>query len=290
MILSMTGYGFKRAVIKNEIIEIEIKSLNSKYFDIQNQIPKELNHKEIHIINLLKKNLKRGKVNLSITINQLIKKDTIEINKNIFKKKYNELKSLSKSVKNSHEKDLFKITSSLNNIITYKSNNNNITYNKILPFLNETINQCNKFRKKEGQDLAKDLKKNIENINTCLNSIIETDKKTIHKKEKILKNKLKNISNNIEIDKNRLEQEILYYVEKQDINEEIQRLKSLISNFLKTMKSKNHYGKKLIFISQELGREINTIGSKTNELDIKNKVIVMKEKLEKIKEVLFNVL
>ena len=290
MILSMTGYGFKRAVIKNEIIEIEIKSLNSKYFDIQNQIPKELNHKEIHIINLLKKNLKRGKVNLSITINQLIKKDTIEINKNIFKKKYNELKSLSKSVKNSYEKDLFKITSSLNNIITYKSNNNNVTYNKILPFLNETINQCNKFRKKEGQDLAKDLKKNIENINTCLNSIIETDKKTIHKKEKILKNKLKNISNNIEIDKNRLEQEILYYVEKQDINEEIQRLKSLISNFLKTMKSKNHYGKKLIFISQELGREINTIGSKTNELDIKNKVIVMKEKLEKIKEVLFNVL
>jgi len=290
MILSMTGYGFKRAVIKNEIIEIEIKSLNSKYFDIQNQIPKELNHKEIHIINLLKKNLKRGKINLSITINQLIKKDTIEINKNIFKKKYNELKSLSKSVKNSYEKDLFKITSSLNNIITYKSNNNNITYNKILPFLNETINQCNKFRKKEGQDLAKDLKKNIENINTCLNSIIETDKKTIHKKEKILKNKLKNISNNIEIDKNRLEQEILYYVEKQDINEEIQRLKSLISNFLKTMKSKNHYGKKLIFISQELGREINTIGSKTNELDIKNKVIVMKEKLEKIKEVLFNVL
>ena len=290
MILSMTGYGFKRAVIKNEIIEIEIKSLNSKYFDIQNQIPKELNHKEIHIINLLKKNLKRGKVNLSITINQLIKKDTIEINKNIFKKKYNELKSLSKSVKNSYEKDLFKITSSLNNIITYKSNNNNITYNKILPFLNETINQCNKFRKKEGQDLAKDLKKNIENINTCLNSIIETDKKTIHKKEKILKNKLKNISNNIEIDKNRLEQEILYYVEKQDINEEIQRLKSLLSHFLKTMKSKNHYGKKLIFISQELGREINTIGSKTNELDIKNKVIVMKEKLEKIKEVLFNVL
>ena len=290
MILSMTGYGFKRAVIKNEIIEIEIKSLNSKYFDIQNQIPKELNHKEIHIINLLKKNLKRGKVNLSITINQLIKKDTIEINKNIFKKKYNELKSLSKSVKNSYEKDLFKITSSLNNIITYKSNNNNITYNKILPFLNETINQCNKFRKKEGQDLAKDLKKNIENINTCLNSIIETDKKTIHKKEKILKNKLKNISNNIEIDKNRLEQEILYYVEKQDINEEIQRLKSLLSHFLKTMKSKNHYGKKLIFISQELGREINTIGSKTNELDIKNKVIEMKEKLEKIKEILFNVL
>jgi uncharacterized protein (TIGR00255 family) len=207
-----------------------------------------------------------------------------------YQKKYNELKSLSKSVKNSYEKDLFKITSSLNNIITYKSNNNNITYNKILPFLNETINQCNKFRKKEGQDLAKDLKKNIENINTCLNSIIETDKKTIHKKEKILKNKLKNISNNIEIDKNRLEQEILYYVEKQDINEEIQRLKSLISNFLKTMKSKNHYGKKLIFISQELGREINTIGSKTNELDIKNKVIIMKEKLEKIKEVLFNVL
>ena len=290
MILSMTGYGFKRAEIKNEIIEIEIKSLNSKYFDIQNQIPKELNHKEIHIINLLKKNLKRGKINLSITINQLIKKDTIEINKNIFKKKYNELKSLSKSVKNSYEKDLFKITSSLNNIITYKSNNNNITYNKILPFLNETINQCNKFRKKEGQDLAKDLKKNIENINTCLNLIIETDKKTIHKKEKKLKNKLKNISNNIEIDKNRLEQEILYYVEKQDINEEIQRLKSLISNFLKTMKSKNHYGKKLIFISQELGREINTIGSKTNELDIKNRVIVMKEKLEKIKEVLFNVL
>jgi len=290
MILSMTGYGFKRGEIKNEIIEIEIKSLNSKYFDIQNQIPKELNHKEIHIINLLKKNLKRGKVNLSITVNQTTKNNTIEINKNIFRKKYNELKSLSKSVNNSYEKDLFKITSNLNNIITYNSKRNKITYNKILPYINQAINQFNKFRKKEGEDLAKDLKRNINKINICINSIIKTDKNSNYKKEKLLKKKLKNISTNIKIDENRLEQEILYYIEKQDINEEIQRLKSLLSNFLITMKSKNHYGKKLIFISQEIGREINTIGSKTSELEIKNKVIEMKEKLEKIKEILFNVL
>ena len=290
MILSMTGYGFKRVEINNETIEIEIKSLNSKYFDIQNQIPKELSHKEIHIMNLLKKNLKRGKVNLSISVNQITNNNTIEINKNIFRKKYNELKSLSKSVNNSYEKDLFKITSSLNNIITYNSKRNKITYNKVLPFINETIDLFNKFRKKEGEDLAKDLKKNINKINICINSIIKIDKKSINKKEALLKNKLKNIRNNISIDENRLEQEILYYIEKQDINEEIQRLKSLVSNFLNTMKSKNHCGKKLIFISQEIGREINTIGSKTNELDIKNKVIEMKEKLEKIKEILFNVL
>tara|TARA_B100001778_G_scaffold78418_1_gene63294 strand:- start:13606 stop:14478 length:873 start_codon:yes stop_codon:yes gene_type:complete len=290
MILSMTGYGFKRVEINDETIEIEIKSLNSKYFDIQNQIPKELNNKEIHIINLLKKNLKRGKVNLSISVNQKTKNNTIEINKNIFRKKYNELKSLSKSVNNSYEKDLFKITSNLNNIITYNSKRNKITYNKILPYINEAINQFNKFRKKEGQDLAKDLKRNINKINICINSIIKTDKNSNYKKEKLLKKKLKNISTNIKIDENRLEQEILYYIEKQDINEEIQRLKSLLSNFLITMKSKNHYGKKLIFISQEIGREINTIGSKTSELEIKNKVIEMKEKLEKIKEILFNVL
>ena len=286
----MTGYGFKRVEINDETIEIEIKSLNSKYFDIQNQIPKELNNKEIHIINLLKKNLKRGKVNLSISVNQKTKNNTIEINKNIFRKKYNELKSLSKSVNNSYEKDLFKITSNLNNIITYNSKRNKITYNKILPYINEAINQFNKFRKKEGEDLAKDLKRNINKINICINSIIKTDKNSNYKKEKLLKKKLKNISTNIKIDENRLEQEILYYIEKQDINEEIQRLKSLISNFLITMKSKNHYGKKLIFISQEIGREINTIGSKTSELEIKNKVIEMKEKLEKIKEILFNVL
>ena len=286
----MTGYGFKRVEINDETIEIEIKSLNSKYFDIQNQIPKELNNKEIHIINLLKKNLKRGKVNLSISVNQKTKNNTIEINKNIFRKKYNELKSLSKSVNNSYEKDLFKITSNLNNIITYNSKRNKITYNKILPYINEAINQFNKFRKKEGQDLAKDLKRNINKINICINSIIKTDKNSNYKKEKLLKKKLKNISTNIKIDENRLEQEILYYIEKQDINEEIQRLKSLLSNFLITMKSKNHYGKKLIFISQEIGREINTIGSKTSELEIKNKVIEMKEKLEKIKEILFNVL
>ena len=286
----MTGYGFKRVEINDETVEIEIKSLNSKYFDIQNQIPKELNNKEIHIINLLKKNLKRGKVNLSISVNQKTKNNTIEINKNIFRKKYNELKSLSKSVNNSYEKDLFKITSNLNNIITYNSKRNKITYNKILPYINEAINQFNKFRKKEGQDLAKDLKRNINKINICINSIIKTDKNSNYKKEKLLKKKLKNISTNIKIDENRLEQEILYYIEKQDINEEIQRLKSLLSNFLITMKSKNHYGKKLIFISQEIGREINTIGSKTSELEIKNKVIEMKEKLEKIKEILFNVL
>ena len=290
MILSMTGYGFKRVEINDETIEIEIKSLNSKYFDIQNQIPKELNNKEIHIINLLKKNLKRGKVNLSISVNQTAKNNTIEINKTIFRKKYNELKSLSKSVNNSYEKDLFKITSNLNNIITYNSKRNKITYNKILPHINEAINQFNKFRKKEGEDLAKDLKRNINKINICINSIIKTDKNSNYKKEKLLKKKLKNISTNIKIDENRLEQEILYYIEKQDINEEIQRLKSLLSNFLITMKSKNHYGKKLIFISQEIGREINTIGSKTSELEIKNKVIEMKEKLEKIKEILFNVL
>jgi len=290
MILSMTGYGFKRVEINDETIEIEIKSLNSKYFDIQNQIPKELNNKEIHIINLLKKNLKRGKVNLSISVNQKTKNNTIEINKNIFRKKYNELKSLSKSVNNSYEKDLFKITSNLNNIITYNSKRNKITYNKILPYINQAINQFNKFRKKEGEDLAKDLKRNINKINICINSIIKTDKNSNYKKEKLLKKKLKNISTNIKIDENRLEQEILYYIEKQDINEEIQRLKSLLSNFLITMKSKNHYGKKLIFISQEIGREINTIGSKTSELEIKNKVIEMKEKLEKIKEILFNVL
>ena len=286
----MTGYGFKRVEINDETIEIEIKSLNSKYFDIQNQIPKELNNKEIHIINLLKKNLKRGKVNLSISVNQKTKNNTIEINKNIFRKKYNELKSLSKSVNNSYEKDLFKITSNLNNIITYNSKRNKITYNKILPYINEAINQFNKFRKKEGEDLAKDLKRNINKINICINSIIKTDKNSNYKKEKLLKKKLKNISTNIKIDENRLEQEILYYIEKQDINEEIQRLKSLLSNFLITIKSKNHYGKKLIFISQEIGREINTIGSKTSELEIKNKVIEMKEKLEKIKEILFNVL
>ena len=290
MILSMTGYGFKRVEINNETIEIEIKSLNSKYFDIQNQIPKELSHKEIHIMNLLKKNLKRGKVNLSISVNQITNNNTIEINKNIFKKKYKELQNLSRSVNNSYEKDLFKITSSLNNIITYNSKRNKITYNKVLPFINETIDLFNKFRKKEGEDLAKDLKKNINKINIYINSIIKIDKKSINKKEALLKNKLKSIRNNILIDENRLEQEILYYIEKQDINEEIQRLKSLVSNFLNTMKSKNHYGKKLIFISQEIGREINTIGSKTNELDIKNKVIEMKEKLEKIKEILFNVL
>ena len=286
----MTGYGFKRVEINNETIEIEIKSLNSKYFDIQNQIPKELSHKEIHIMNLLKKNLKRGKVNLSISVNQITNNNTIEINKNIFKKKYKELQNLSRSVNNSYEKDLFKITSSLNNIITYNSKRNKITYNKVLPFINETVDLFNKFRKKEGEDLAKDLKKNINKINIYINSIIKIDKKSINKKEALLKNKLKSIRNNILIDENRLEQEILYYIEKQDINEEIQRLKSLVSNFLNTMKSKNHYGKKLIFISQEIGREINTIGSKTNELDIKNKVIEMKEKLEKIKEILFNVL
>ena len=285
----MTGYGFKRVEINDETIEIEIKSLNSKYFDIQNQIPKELNNKEIHIINLLKKNLKRGKVNLSISVNQKTKNNTIEINKNIFRKKYNELKSLSKSVNNSYEKDLFKITSNLNNVITYNSKRNKITYNKILPYINEAINQFNKFRKKEGEDLAKDLKRNINKINICINSIIKTDKNSNYKKEKLLKKKLKNINPNIKIDQNRLEEEVLYYIEKQDINEEIQRLKSLLSNFLITMKSKNLYGKKLIFISQEIGREINTIGSKTSELEIKNKVIEMKEKLEKIKEILFNV-
>jgi len=286
----MTGYGFKSIDLKNQFVEIEIKSLNSKFLDIQNQIPKELNSKEIDIINLIKKNLVRGKIYLSILIRNKKENQEIKINELVFKKNYEILKILSKSINNKYENDLFKITSNLKGVISSPHKTKNISYNKLLPHLKQVITKCNNDRKKEGILLEKDIYSNVKKIKFSLQSVIKLDQKTIAAKKKKIVNKLKVIDNKIDIDKNRLEQEIVYYIEKYDINEEVVRLKGHLISFLKNLNSKFDCGKKLTFISQEIGREINTIGSKSNDLMIQKNVVKMKYHLEKIKEQLFNVL
>ena len=287
MINSMTGYGFISKEIKGNIIEIEIKSLNSKIFDYSFKIPKQLIKYENHLRNELKNKLIRGKIDVSIIIENKIK-SKIRFDKKLFRHYYNELKTLSKTTGKINNESIFNNTMHINSL--FSLDNEEIIEFKTIQFLfKKVINECNNSRKKEGKSILNDINSKIKNLESNLKSIIKTNKKRSESKKKYLLAEISKIEH-IKLDSNRLEQELFYYLDKTDINEEISRLKEhfiLLKNTLNTVDSN---GKKLNFICQEINREINTIGSKCNKFKIQEKVISMKDSLEKIKEQLYNVL
>jgi len=286
MIKSMTGYGFSSKNNNNYSIEVETKSLNSKYFDLNLKSNFEIGRIENEIRNYVKRKLLRGKIEINIFVTQPINK-----NKVIDRDKY---LSFFKEIKNIPSKDKIidseihdKIFRNLSFVETNKKLN--IPKKFVIPTLKKSINNCDNFRKDEGSSIQKDLKKNINLIKKELNKIFKNDKA----KKKSLKKKIHKKINSIkevQFDKNRIEQELFFYLEKIDINEEIVRLNNHIDLFQKTLNKNDQVGKKLNFICQEIGREINTIGSKCSEFKIQKSVITMKEHLEKIKEENFNIL
>ncbi|MBF72209.1 MAG: hypothetical protein CMD37_02290, partial [Flavobacteriales bacterium] len=262
-----------------------VKSLNSRYFDSKISIPSALSTYELEIDNIAKNKLLRGKVDLTIKISGL-NNDLVTFNKKVIKKYIDDLSKITDfersmllksvlSLQNSIEKGQVKISKSKINVIIEKIKN--------------VIDDVVDFRKKEGENIKKDFEKNIHLLKK-FSSVIE--KNSNSHKERIkedLENKSKNI--NIENDYGRFEQELFYYLEKMDINEEIVRLNSHFKFFLEILNNnKIEKGKKLGFICQEIGREINTIGSKCNNSAIQNSVVEMKSSLEKIREQSLNVL
>lgn len=287
MINSMTGYGFISKEIKGNIIEIEIKSLNSKVFDYSFKIPKQLLKYENHLRSELKKKLIRGKIDVSIIIKNKIK-SKVRFDKKLFKHYYNELKTLSKTTGKINNESIFNNTMYINSLFSL-DNEEKIEFKTIKFLFNKVINECSNSRKKEGKSILNDINNKIKNLESSLKSIIKTDETRSEFKKKYLLAEISKIEH-IKLDSNRLEQELFYYLDKTDINEEINRLKEhflLLKNTLNTVDSN---GKKLNFICQEINREINTIGSKCNKFKIQEKVISMKDSLEKIKEQLYNVL
>ena len=285
MLHSMTGYGSTSLNIQDFEINIELKSLNSRYFDSKISIPSSLSSIELEVNNILKKKLFRGKVDLNIKFMGL-KSESISFNKKVIKNYIDELNKISDFDSSQILKSILSLP---NSIEKGHINLTNQELNKIIEAVQFVIEETISFRANEGNNILKDIKNNIEILEN-FSEIIEKNSQ-VHKIsiKNDLENKVKSI--NIENDYGRFEQELFYYLEKMDINEEIIRLRSLFKFFSELIDNEQiEKGKKLGFICQEIGREINTIGSKCNNSKIQNSVVEMKSSLEKIREQTLNIL
>ena len=285
MIKSMTGYASESFVINTTKFLVEIKSVNSKNIDLSIRIPQVLKLYENDLRKKLTDKLHRGKIEINVTTEGKLSKEDVSINKEVVKKYIKELKRIDSG----GAPNYLKIAMSLPYSYESKSVELNNTQSKsLLNKIYSLISKVDTFRKKEGLETEKDIKDKIYKIKNSLNQIKKIEKERISKKRKKLIAELDKIK--LEIDNNRFEQEMIYYMEKFDINEEIIRLKSHLILFDESIKSKDPIGKKLGFICQEIGREINTLGSKANDAVLQKHVIEMKENLEKIKENILNIL
>ena len=288
MTQSMTGYGKSEVILNGLTIVIEIKSLNSKQLDVSIKMPAIYKHEELKIRKVLAKKLYRGKIEVFIFVEP--PKDTSEytINSPAIKNYHKQLLKLNNDLKILKNQEIIPTLMKLPNAIIKNSHNlDEKSWPNIYLSIEKAIDNLILFRKKEGKELEKDILKKLTNLSTCLKKIPDLTNKKIHLTKEKLKKKLLNL--NELYDKSRFEQELIYYLEKQDINEEVVRLKSHIKYFKETVSIKEPKGKKLTFISQEIGREINTIGSKIGEVNIQKIVVEMKNELEKIKEQLLNI-
>jgi len=284
----MTGYGRADVRIDDIPYAIELKSLNSKFFDLQVRVPSRLRGREMELRKWLESLLHRGKVQLYITPQGPEAVSAKALNKNLLRHYVDQVRETFPQA------DLNEMLNALlrHPDIWYSAeeDNENTFYQALLPALQQAVEQLQEFRKNEGKSIEKDLKKHLRVLRTKLDKIREAVPDRNKKwKDKLLKTLEENY---IEIDQDRFEQELIYYLEKGDINEEIQRLDNHLRYFSEVLRQKNPItkGKKLNFIAQEIGREINTIGSKANDSNIQKMVVEMKEALEKIKEQTANIL
>lgn len=288
----MTGYGHARYEDENFSISVEVRTLNSKFLDVAVRIPKSYNDKEISVRNLISEKLQRGKVSLILEFSN--KKETVSkvsINERLFRAYYDELKALSDNVE-SNSVDLFKMAVQFPEVIQTIEDDSahEKEWEMIIPVVKKAIDNCNDFREKEGAVLSENLKTYIRDIENNLEKIKELDPVRVERIKSRLNENLKEFAKREELDVNRLEQELIYYIEKLDISEEKVRLASHLNYFSEILNSKKSMGKKMNFIAQEIGREVNTIGSKSNDAAMQKLVVNMKEELEKIKEQILNIL
>jgi uncharacterized protein (TIGR00255 family) len=293
MIKSMTGFGLATITDDQSTVTVEIKSLNSKFQDFSVRVPKALSDFELEWRNLLNEKLERGKVSLSVEYTKSGKPEIKQsYNQELFRAYYQELKKLADSVSAPSHDQLFQMALASPDVVQNNGREEMQTgeKEKIRNSVLKAIDQCNQFRLEEGKVLGEKIKSNVQTIRTGLLEVGKLDPARVERIRLKMKNGIAEFIAQDKIDQNRLEQEIIFYIEKLDINEEKVRLKTHLDYFLQVMDSKESNGKKLGFIAQEIGREINTIGSKANDAEIQKQVVMMKEELEKIKEQLNNVL
>ena len=292
MIQSTTGFGKATVAYKEKKINVEVKSLNSKTLDLSTRIAPLYREKEMEIRQFIAKNLERGKIDFSIWIEKDVVADATPINMALVENYYQQIKKISAQTGIPEPADWYATLLRLPDVTT-KTDVEELTdeeWKAAQQAIDEAVNHLIEFRRQEGAALQKKFTEKVDNIQALLASIEPYEKSRVEKIKTNIVNGLQQIPN-VEYDKNRLEQELIYYIEKLDISEEKQRLSNHLKYFRETMNEEGHgVGKKLGFIAQEMGREINTTGSKSNQAEMQNIVVKMKDELEQIKEQVLNAL
>lgn len=291
MIQSMTGYGKATAVFENKKINVEIKSLNSKALDLSTRIAPLYREKEIEIRSMIAAALERGKVDFCLWVEKEAGTDATPINGSMLNNYYQQIRQISETYQIPLPEDWFATLLRMPDVMSKVDIEelSDAEWLIVRQTISEAIQKLVDFRKQEGAALEKKFTEKIENIAALLKSIEPYEKSRTERIRQRLIDGLQAIPE-VEYDHNRLEQEMIYYIEKLDISEEKQRLSNHLRYFMDTMAQGHGQGKKLGFIAQEMGREINTTGSKSNQAEMQNIVVKMKDELEQIKEQVLNVM
>lgn len=293
MVKSMTGFGKAESTFRGKKITTEIRSLNSKQLDIsQFKIPYIYKEKEHELRTLVSNNLQRGKVDVYITIEQVEETETPMINKTVFASYYKQILEIADELKitTEHESMLQSILRLPDVLKSQSIDVQDDEWGALFECVNGAIVGINSFREQEGLSTYNDLIFRVNLIDTLLNEVPKWEQERAENVRQRLLESIGKLSQDINFDKNRFEQELIYYIEKMDINEEKVRLANHCKYFIDTMNENDQVGRKLGFIAQEMGREINTLGSKANHVQIQKVVVQMKDELEKIKEQLLNLI
>ncbi len=286
----MTGFGKAVAELENRKVTVEVKSLNSKQLDLYVRMPNLYKEKEMEVRNLITRRLERGKVDFLIYVENIGIDTANQINQNVIESYYKQIKETASNLGIDVPSDWFQVLMRMPEVLKYEQNEaDENEWRKVSEAINEAINQLLSFRKQEGKMLQSLFEEKTNNISNLLLDIEPYEKDRIEKVRTRITEALQKLEG-VEYDKNRFEQELIYYIEKLDINEEKNRLSNHLRYFKETMNAGSGQGKKLGFICQEIGREVNTMGSKSNDAEMQQIVVRMKDELEQMKEQVLNVL
>ena len=295
MLLSMTGYGKAVATYQDKTIHVEVKALNSKALDCSTRLAPVYREKEMEIRKAIQESVVRGKIDFSIWVEKEVSSDAQTINMPLFKNYYEQLVAAADSVgikdNVTNSADWMKMIMRMPDIMSRQEAEilTDEEWTAARKAVDEALCNLEAFRRQEGAALKKKFEEKLDNIARLMGEIEPYEQSRVEKIRQRLVENLKNLPD-VEYDKNRLEQELIYYIEKLDISEEKQRLTNHLKYFRETMEEAQSQGKKLGFIAQEMGREINTTGSKSNQAEMQNIVVQMKDELEQIKEQVLNAL
>jgi uncharacterized protein (TIGR00255 family) len=286
MIQSMTGFGKANLQLNNKKVTVEIKSLNSKGFDLNTRIPSVYREMELPLRNQIAQKLERGKIDFTIYIENNVAENSHKMNVSMVLNYMNQLKTLAS---NTSETELLQMALTMPEVFkTEREELDETEWQQIEIAIQEAIAHILDFRQSEGKSLEKEFRLRIENIRNFMNDVLALDEERIQAVKERLQTAIEELK--VTVDTNRYEQELIYYLEKLDITEEKVRLTNHLDYFLETIDTSEANGRKLGFITQEMGREINTMGSKANHAKMQKLVVMMKDELEKIKEQVLNVL